>query len=754
MRYPGLRSDLCVAASAIALIYPASAAVAADPAQDGFGLQEIVVTARKRVENLQDISASVSALSSVELERRLDIDVRDFANSSPNVLIDDTQQGPGGVAAIFIRGIGIADPEKSIDPAVGIVIDDIYVGQSAGSLLKAIDLDRVEVLRGPQGTLFGRNAIGGVINIARSRPTQELTGKGRLTYGRFNTATAEGVVSFGVTKNIAIKFSGAYETTDGYIYNRTQDKDGQTSRFWAIGSQILFTPTDQLELSVSYDHQETRQDPGQLLSLPRQSDMFCAVYGQCSPAPGTPTSGDRYVSVSDGRLDRNAWFHMDMAIGKLNYDLGNDFDITYILGYLRTKEGVYQDWDATPLPLYHTDRPAKWRQITHEFRLSKGGNGPLTFVFGGYLWDSKYTINLKNYIGFGGTPLLTSTQDVSQKTKSYAVFFEGDYHITDKLKLTLGGRYTHDKKSSIANDGPIFIYDTLEEINPSAIIEPSLENNMVVMPEPVSKSWSKFTPKISVSYDVADEVMAYVLWSRGFRSGGFNGQPATVRSATTSFDPETIDNYEIGVKSQAFDHRLRMNASVYLMKYKNMQQFLSIPAPGSSTQRESLMANASQAELKGFEVEMVAQLSRNVSISGNVGYLDSKYKNFVGDIYNDGNPVDATFLKIRRAPKWTWNIDATYETDFGPGSFWATGSVHFLGAHEITFLNNPNLRNSGQYLIDASLNYKINGTTISVFGKNLANEDGWTIGYDVQNIWSYAAPRPRRSWGVALTHMF
>jgi iron complex outermembrane recepter protein len=191
------------------------------------------------------------------------------------------------------------------------------------------------------------------------------------------------------------------------------------------------------------------------------------------------------------------------------------------------------------------------------------------------------------------------------------------------------------------------------------------------------------------------------------------------------------------------------------MKYKDMQQDLDVPAPGTSTGRENRTINASSAEFKGVELDLTAQVTENFRVNGNLGYLDAKYKDFFGDIYSTGTPIDASFLKIRRAPKWTWNLGATYETEIGDNaSAWVTGDVHYVGPHEVTFLNNPNLRNSGQYLIDASVNVKLNETTISLFGKNLANEKGWTIGYDVQGVWSYAAPRPRRTYGVALTQTF
>lgn len=712
------------------------------------GLEEITVTARKRNEKLQDVAASVSALSTADIARRFDSDVRDFANASPNIIIDDTQQGPGGVAAVYIRGIGVADVEKSVDPAVGIVLDDVYLGQSSGSLLKAIDIDRVEVLRGPQGTLFGRNATGGVINIARSRPTNELSGKTRLTFGNYNTLNAEGVVSDGLAPNLAFKLSAAYERTDGYIYNRTLNRNGQRSSFFSIGGELLFTPTDRLEVSISYDRQQTRQDPPQLLAINRPTDLFCVAYKQCSPSPGVPTSGDRYVSLENDLPGNKARFDMDLAIGKIKYNVSDSVSLQYILGYQHTGEVITQDFDASPLTLYHTDRPARWSQITHEFRLTKS-NGPLTFVAGAYLWDSHYSINLKNYIGFAGPPLLTSAQDVHQTNTSQAVFGEADYRITDQLKLTIGARYTHDHKTSLVNDLPVKIYGTLAEQNPVAVLP-----GTIMMARPVAKSWSKFTPKVSLSYDFTRDVMAYALFSRGYRGGGFNGRPATIGAATIPYDPETIDNYEIGVKSEFFGHRLRFNASVFSMKYTNMQQDLDVPAPGTSTGRENRTINAASANLKGFEAELLARPFPGLTLHGNLGYLDAKYNNFVGDIYSTGKPVDATFLKIRRAPKWTWDAGATFETAAGRGTFWATAELHYIGPHEITFLNNPNLRNGGQYLVDSSINYKLNKTSISLFGKNLNNANGWTIGYDVQGIWSYAAPRAPRTFGIAVTQSF
>jgi iron complex outermembrane receptor protein len=534
------------------------------------------------------------------------------------------------------------------------------------------------------------------------------------------------------------------------MYNKFFKQPGQRSEFYAVSGALLFEPTDNLDIQVSYDHQKTKQDPPQLLAVNKPTDLFCAAYAQCSPKPGVPTSGDRYVSLSDGRLDKNATFKLDMAVAKATYDVGSDMQLDYILGWLKTDETITQDFDTTPSTLYHTDRPARWRQTTNELRLTKGGSGPVTFVLGAYLWDSQYTINLKNYIGFAGPPLLTSAQDVTQTNKSWAIYGEGDYDLTEKLTLTVGARYTKDEKSSIVNDLPIKIYGTLIEANPIATLPGTIK-----MAKPAEESWKKFTPRASLRYELSDDSMVYGLWSRGYRGGGFNGRPATLSAATIPYDPETLDNYEVGFKTEFADNRVRLNGSAFIMKYKDMQQDLDVPAPGTSTGRENRTINASSAEFKGFELDLTAQLIDGFTLNGNLGYLDAKYKDFFGDIYSTGKPVDASFLKIRRAPKWTWSAGGTYEADIGNNaSGWITGDIRYIGGHEITFLNNPNLRNGGQFLVDASINARLNKTTVSLFGKNLANEKGWTIGYDVQGIWSYAAPRPSRTWGIAVTQSF
>jgi iron complex outermembrane receptor protein len=748
MRNAQLIAGLKLSAAMLAIV-PAGMAKAqnvqsemqvAEPAVSG--LDEIVVTARKRTENLQDVSTSISALSAGELAVRFDSDVRDFANIAPNVLIDDTQQGPGGVASATIRGIGVADVEKAIDPTVGVVLDDIYFGTSSGGLIRAIDIDRVEVLRGPQGTLFGRNAIAGVINLARSRPTQELSGKVRATYASFNSFDLEGLLSFGLTDWASVKFTGAYRTTDGYIFNTLQNQDAQRSDFSAFGVQLLLTPAPNLEISLSFDDQNTRQDPPQLSNLAQATsllgsppiarpNLFCATLLQCSPAPGVPQQGDRYESVSNGPLGKNAFFDSNLLIGKVRYDISDDLEVQYIYGRYLTDEGITQDFDGTPLTLFHTDRPAVYEQDTHELRFTKGGDGPINLVAGLYYWDSSYQIDLVSYIGFVvPDTVLVIPQTVRQTNKSYAAFFDMDYRFNDYFKLTLGGRHTRDEKTQAVQDLGFDFLNT-----------------------PIEETWERFTPKVALSYEPNEDMLFYGLYSRGYRTGGFTGRPATENAARTPFNPELVDNFEIGMKSEFLDRRLRFNASVFHLIYDDKQEEFSVPAP-VGTGQETRILNAASAKVTGVEIDVTAIPTDGLTLTGTLGYLDARYDDFFADVDSDGIETDNTGLEFRRAPKWNWTIGANYEFAAGPGDVILNGTWRYLGEHQMTFLNNPALANDGQHLVDLSASYKIDGTMVSAFVRNLLEEDGWTIGFDIQGLWSYGAPRPPRMFGVAVTQSF
>ena len=790
---------LAIAVAAASLTGPAAVPVFAQEAS----LEEIVVTARKREENLQDVGLAVSALSRTEINRMFSRDLRDLSSVSPNLVIDDTNQGPGGVAAIFIRGIGVADVEKNFDPAVGVVMDGIFLGANAGSLLRSIDLASVEVLRGPQGTLFGRNTIGGLINVMRTQPTGELGAKVRAGFEEYDTYYADAIINFGITDELAAKLTlGKRDQQDGYYDNVTTGEDNVGDNdYETYAINLLWNVNEKLELEATYQHEDTNQDTPPLLNTGQPRHLFCnntgqlpgndVDYGYCSPSLDKPITGDRYKiaqvglrppgenfvtkkitkaaarikhgmtlgfsgftragaakAVPGALADRNnpitfsspddaipaamdATFDTDAWSVEARWDINESYRVDYLYGHWESEETILSNWDGTPEFLYGTDRPANYEQDSHELRLTYDAGGKLSFVSGLYYWDSNYDIDLNSYVGFPvpGT-ILDIYQYSEQTTESWAAFFEADYAVTDALTLTLGGRYTEDDKES------------KQFGNINTITAPFTDHP--------DESWDEFTPRVGGRYSINDDVMVFATYSKGYRSGGFNGRVNTLEEAREPYDTETVDNYELGIKSEWLNKRLRVNANVFYMEYDDKQEELQLPSD-TGTGQKTVVTNASSATIQGVELDVQAFLTDNFSLRGNLGYLDTEYDDFeYRDI--DGTTVDLSDLEFRRAPDWTGTIDATYEWDMAGGQAWVRAAYTYLGEHYVNVTNSPELENDEQHLLDASVNFSINNFTVSVFGRNLADEDGYTHGYDVAARWSYAATRSPRIWGAEIVY--
>ena len=716
-----------------------------DTVEGAIALETIVVTARKRAEDLQDVGGSVSAIGATELARRFDVDLQSFSNAAPNVMIDDLNQGPGNQAAIAIRGIGISDLEKSFDPAAGVVLDGVFIGANSAAMIKALDLQGMEILRGPQGTLFGRNAIAGVINVTRRRPdTEEFAAEVRAGYGNHSDVQLDGYINIPINDQWAFKIGGAKRERDGWFRNRTLGIETGDTDYRSVSPSVLWRPTSNLEFYYRFDKSWQDQDSNVLHNMAQPDQAFCFFYNQCAQSVTRPQSGDRYTVLVDGE-DPNAYMDTETHIFNAKWNVTDDYLIEYIFGSLESDEAVYQDWDGTALMLYHTDRPSTYSQISHELRLTATPGDRLSYTIGAYFWNSDYRIDLTSYIGFGdflyGLPagtILTVPQTVKQDTDSYAVFFEGDYRFGDNLTLTLGGRYTRDEKDSAV----------IDPLMPELAVKGGFDN-------PFNKTWSEFTPKVSLRYRVSPDLMVYGLYSAGFRAGGFSGRANTYEAASTAYDPETVDNFELGFKSEWLDHRLRVNAALYFMKYDDKQEELSAPI-SQGTGQQTLVLNAASAEIKGLELEILAAPFEGFTLAGSLGLIDAEYKDFVDPITGG----DLTFLKMKRAPDWTATITPTYEWPMFGGTMAVQASWHYIDDLELNFFNSPQSHNDAQHIIDASINYQYNNTTVSLYGLNLGDEDSWAQSLDVGRsldfggLWTYTAPRPPRLYGIRLTQRF
>ncbi len=720
-------------------------------ASDSLVLEEIVVTARKREESLQDVGMSLSALDSQDLAIRFDADLQTLQNASPNLVISDIQQGPGSPAAISIRGIGTTDVEKNFDPTVGVVVDGVFIGVNSGAMLKAIDLESVEILRGPQGTLFGRNSIGGVINVKRSRPSFDgLSGSARAGAGNHGEFQIDAFVNVAATDNLAFRLGGAKRKNDGWFHNATLNRDVGEYDYRAISPSVLWKPTETTEIYYRYDKTEQDQDANTLHNLAQPDQVFCAVYGQCAQGLHTPQSGKDYTVLQNDNPPYQTYFDTETHIVNASWDINDAYGLEFVYGRFKTDEEVYQDWDSTPLTLYHTDRPANWDQGSYELRLNYTGPR-LNYTAGLYYWDSDYRIDLTSYIGFGfilGVPgtgpddsvVFPVYQTVMQSTKSYAAFVEADYQLADRWTLTLGGRYTRDEKKS----------GVIDPLTPQLAVKGNPAN-------PFEESWNEFTPKVGIRYRMNDRLMFYGLYSKGFRAGGFNGRPGggEYLAAATPYDPETVDNYEAGMKSEWLDGRMRLNVSAFMMDYKDKQEEQSVPVAGGTGQ-QTLVVNASEASIDGLEADLSWLLNSYLTLEGNLGLLDAKYDKLEDPVLG----LDLSNLKLRRAPDVTATVAPVVTVPIGPGQLVARAALRYVDDMELTFLNSPQSSVDSHTVLDASLTYSIGNLSLSVWGLNLTEDDSWSQAYDVgaspafAGLWTYTAIRPPRTYGAVVNWDF
>lgn len=765
--------NLKVATSVVALAtMPTSAfAQGTQQAEDNGGFGDIIVTANKRAENVQDVAIAVSALNEAMIEQKFSRDLMDLGSIAPNLIVDPILGG--GTAAISIRGIQLSDVEKSFDPPVGVFLDGVYLASTTGALLTVYDASTIEVLRGPQGTLFGRNTIGGLVHVQRNKPTGELGGKVSVTYGRFNQFDVKGVINLPSIGGGLLKPKVSFVRLDGggYFKNVTRNKREGDNNLFMISPQLQIDLGGGTEINFTYDYINDKTQTRPVTALTEANELFGGLGGL-----GRPASDAKYHRRPTTSLRQDAFLKTHSITANGNFNIGDGHDIVAVLNYRDTKESAIQEFDAVAATLFNTLRPQQIDQLSVELRY-QGDFGRAKVVAGGYYYDSNYNINQRTFF-FGGE---VGGTDYQQKAKSTALFAQLDWEAIDKLTLTVGGRYLNDKKSACGGlgQGPVsgrsylVSYGDCSQTRRSA---PGFSNAIPGSTTPATgkKSWSKFTPKVGLSYKVNDDVMLYGSYSEGFRSGGFNGRGNNILTLGP-YDPEKVKNIEFGLKSEWLDRRLQLNMSLFSTKYQNKQEDVVFPDPLGAT--VTIVQNAATATLKGFEIEAKAKPTKGLTLGFNLGYLKSKYGRYFDlapllDGPNAGQlaTIDKSNFLLRRAPKWTGELSASYEYELGADSAlifntdYNFKSKYSIVANTInTHANNPGLID-GFGTLNASLTYKTDRFRISAFGRNLTGEDhflhvldvGTTFGRTAASnapvptfaLWSFGTINPPTTYGL------
>lgn len=636
-----IRASLLVGVSSVAI----GAMVARQPVVaeegDNVALEEITVTAQRREQSLKDVPTAITAFSSMAIERNMFQGISEYLGRTPNVSF--TTSGGRDRKNISIRGITNFLGSGSNVQTIGFYIDDFSVG--GGTVNPPImDIERIEVLRGPQGTYFGRNAVGGAINITTKKPDNEWYGETIVGYSSFDTKDVEGVLNIPlVTDTLAVRGGIKWRSTDGNIRNIHPIGGGNHSEYINGKIALRFTPTNRLTLDLIGSL--THEDSGMREGVP--SGVFSdftrdVLFGYLNNQPDPDGVGfypDNTNRVNFNR-PQSVGANFKYVTGKVTYDFDH-ITLTSISGYIDSRSFLEGDIDGGSTDAFYEVLPVNRSSFSQELRIQSSGPGDWDWTFGGHYSHDKGNVNQSTFAGsensFGFPEGFVVTRTLSNnKSDAYAVFGELGYHMTPRLLASVGARFTHEKShsGSARFSGPVvshFIDETA--------------------------SFSDFSPRFALNYTISDEVTTYATVSKGFKAGGVQTDPLLPEKA---YKPEHLWNYELGAKTDLLDRRLRINTSLFYMKWTNLQtnfRIAIIDANGNIAFVTGI-ENAQSARSYGAEIEATAALTRYLTINASAGYLNAKYQKFMSFVGGSNIPLDG--MTIPNAPRWTLGGDIEY----------------------------------------------------------------------------------------------
>jgi iron complex outermembrane receptor protein len=676
------------------LLLPAGAALA----QSKGVIEEIIVTAQKREQSLQEVPIAVSAFSGRALQDRHVSDVMDLNQLAPSLQVkaDDNAANP----KVFIRGVGLNDFNPNTASAVGIYADGVYIGSPLAQMGQFFDIDRLEVLRGPQGTLYGRNTTGGAINIITRKPTQDLEADLNVEAGRFDSLNVEAAAGGPLAKDVlAGRIAVNVVQDDGYTLNRLTGHMGNDTDRWAARGSLSFTPSSTFDALLQVRYGKT--NGGSIWAYNRS--LFPATPGAAGPdgfcAPGAYTSGECTDIAGYANTSRNLYqgdYHLEGkdevetsgASATLTWDLGS-VSLISVSGYDRADRNDLEDTDAGPNDVITANYRAKQSVYSEELRLQSNVEASKAFWVAGLYYshddldtdsyldvlrvfrpffespDNPDGFSPENSVGVFGYPY-------TQKTESWAGFGQLDYRLTDQLTGTVGLRYSHDSKD--------FHYTSTAEFGTIEIFR--LDN---------SKDFSSVSGRLGLQYRLNDDANLYASYNRGYKSGGFFGGQTVEPADLAPYDDEKVDAYEVGAKTEWLDKRLRANVSAFYYDYQDLQVYTLILRGAITVQNYT---NASNARIYGAEAEFSVTPVRGLDLSLFGSWLDATYVDFqsAGQDYSGNRLPNSPRASFTASARYEWpafggslamQADATYRSKI----FYDTRNVERLSDGERTFVN-------------------------------------------------------------------
>ncbi len=734
----------------VALLAPSVAVAQAEGGRGNIGIDDIVVTAEKRATNLQDTAIAISAISGDKMEDRGIDDVSKLQSYIPNLHVGQEQDG----FKISLRGIGLQGTTSITDPGVAFYNDGFYISRPAGGSAVFFDIDRVEVLRGPQGTLYGRNATGGVVNIISKEPKQVLEGRVGASYGSRDLLEFRGMLNVPVGDNVAARVSAVRSEEGGYVKNLstapgTKDLFGRDGDLTVRG-QLLFDAGDDFEVLVSATYSDLNGSGVAMQFLERNIGGPPPTRALLATVPADPidnmTANNDTPAFNDTET-LSTFIRLKKSFG--------DIDAFLQAGKLWQDTHLQQDFDGSPVPVSIFNKDQENDAQSVEFRLSSNNNGPLEWILGAYYFDEDTYIlrrvRLNGLTPGGMISLPDFLLDEWGSGSTIAGFASTTYSLADDFRLTTGIRYTHDKKSgrkvTRGNFGQPFPPDI-----PNAAF-------------PGRATFSKITWKAGIEWNAADDVMVYANASNGYKAGGFN-----ISSSGAPYDPETIMAYEAGIKSKLLGGLAQINADAFYYAYDDMQLTTLTTinnAPGQFT------TNAAKSTLYGFEVDGQFKIADSLLLSASYAYINATFDEYFNTdprdpapVFNPNDPggLGRTDLSGKQVPyvsKHTITAGLQYGFDIGT----AGNVVAALNTtwHDELFLreyNHPIIdRVPSNTKTDLTVTYFVAGTGLSITGyatnlENNVQKNNVYISPGFIGLSATTAYSRPRSLGVRLDYMF
>ena len=731
------------------------AEVASDDDQVTTG--EIVVTAQKQSESLQEVPLAITAITSDALQRSAITDLQGVTANIPNLNLGQQL----GVAKIALRGIGLESLQPGAEGSIAFHVDEVFISRSVAALASFYDIEQVEVLRGPQGTLYGRNATGGSINLITRGPRDYLNGYANLTVGNYGRVVTEGAIGGPIVEDV-LSARIAFQTQDrnGYGENTITGSDIDDLKSRSVRGSLRFTPTDRLTLNLKGDYywQQDRSGGYHYLGAAGFSAPGVPIEPIGLALGGLVASDRRDITNNFDPSNKMEFWGLT---GKLNYELTDSLDFVSITAYRELDYTTSSDIDSTSAPLSRINQAEQDWQFSQELQLV-GNHDRLSWLVGLFYFKEddrgQLAIPFDNRIvgfpapgdfvrGYYGSGFI--------KTEAIAAFGQASYEVLDDLTLTLGARYSSEEKTN--RDESIF--DVFTPFDFDSSISASLETPPGAAVIDRDRRFRSFTPRIALDYQATPDVLIYASWSKGFKAGTYS-----LGSFTPAVEPEEVSALEGGIKSSLFDRRVRLNLAGFYYDYTDLQV-------GKVVNQLTVLENAANATIYGLEAEMQAEVAEGLEVDANVSWLHARFDDYVsadpsrpfGDgttVDDQGQPAfDLAGNRLGQSPDFTFFVGAQYTLPTNAGDFTLRGEVSYRDRVYFTPFNVDYVSQAPFAKANAFLNWESQSGSwnASVFVKNITDKTTISSAYISSVIFGFPINgylEEPRTYGVRIGYNF